>query len=43
MTPEQVEEIIAALDRGERRAAYPEGDDWVVDVEAKSAILEDVL
>jgi 2,3,4,5-tetrahydropyridine-2,6-dicarboxylate N-succinyltransferase len=40
VTPEQVEEIIAALDRGERRAAYPEGDDWVVDVEAKSAILD---
>jgi 2,3,4,5-tetrahydropyridine-2-carboxylate N-succinyltransferase len=40
VTPEQVEEIIAALDRGERRAAYPEGEDWVVDVEAKSAILD---
>ena len=40
MTPEEVESIIAALDRGERRAAYPEGDDWVVDVEAKSAILD---
>jgi 2,3,4,5-tetrahydropyridine-2,6-dicarboxylate N-succinyltransferase len=40
VTPEEVESIIAALDRGERRAAYPEGDDWVVDVEAKSAILD---
>jgi 2,3,4,5-tetrahydropyridine-2,6-dicarboxylate N-succinyltransferase len=40
VTPEEVEAIIAALDRGERRAAYPEGDDWVVDVEAKSAILD---
>jgi 2,3,4,5-tetrahydropyridine-2,6-dicarboxylate N-succinyltransferase len=40
VTPEQVEEIIAALDRGERRAAYPEGDDWIVDVEAKAAILD---
>ena len=40
MTPEEVEAVIAALDRGERRAAYPEGDDWVVDVEAKSAILD---
>jgi 2,3,4,5-tetrahydropyridine-2-carboxylate N-succinyltransferase len=40
VTPEDVESIIAALDRGERRAAYPEGDDWVVDVEAKSAILD---
>jgi 2,3,4,5-tetrahydropyridine-2,6-dicarboxylate N-succinyltransferase len=40
VTPEEVEAVIAALDRGERRAAYPEGDDWVVDVEAKSAILD---
>ncbi len=40
MTPEQVEEIIAALDRGERRAAYPQGEDWIVDVEAKTAILD---
>ncbi len=40
MTPEEVEAVIAALDRGERRAAYPEGDDWVVDVEAKTAILD---
>ena len=40
MTPEEVESIIAALDRGERRAAYPEGGDWVVDVEVKSAILD---
>jgi 2,3,4,5-tetrahydropyridine-2-carboxylate N-succinyltransferase len=40
VTPEEVESIVAALDRGERRAAYPEGGDWVVDVEAKSAILD---
>jgi len=40
VTPDQVEEIIAALDRGERRVAYPDGDDWTVDVEAKTAILE---
>jgi len=40
VNPEQVEEIVAALDRGERRVAYPEDGDWVVDVEAKTAILE---
>ena len=40
MTPELVEEIVAALDRGERRIASKQGDDWVVDVEAKEAILE---
>ena len=40
MTPELVEEIVAALDRGERRVAEKVGDDWVVDVEAKEAILE---
>ena len=40
MTPELVEEIVAALDRGERRVAQKVGDDWVVDVEAKEAILE---
>ena len=35
-----VEETIAALDRGERRVAEKRGDDWVVDVEAKQAILD---
>ena len=40
MTPERVEAIIADLDRGERRVATPHGDEWVVDVEAKEAILE---
>ncbi|MDQ3163834.1 MAG: 2,3,4,5-tetrahydropyridine-2,6-dicarboxylate N-succinyltransferase [Actinomycetota bacterium] len=39
MTPEQVEEIVAQLDRGERRVASPVDDEWVVDVEAKEAIL----
>jgi 2,3,4,5-tetrahydropyridine-2-carboxylate N-succinyltransferase len=40
LAPERVEEIVAALDRGERRVARPEGGQWVVDVEAKEAILE---
>ena len=40
MTPELAEEIVAALDRGERRVAQKQGDEWVVDVEAKEAILE---
>ncbi|MGZ4333572.1 MAG: 2,3,4,5-tetrahydropyridine-2,6-dicarboxylate N-succinyltransferase [Gaiellaceae bacterium] len=35
-----VEETIAALDRGERRVAEKHGDEWVVDVEAKQAILD---
>jgi len=35
-----VEETIAALDRGERRVAEKQGDEWVVDVEAKQAILD---
>jgi len=35
-----VEETIAALDRGERRVAEKRGDEWVVDVEAKQAILD---
>ena len=39
MTPDQVEEIVAQLDRGERRVASPVDDEWVVDVEAKEAIL----
>jgi 2,3,4,5-tetrahydropyridine-2,6-dicarboxylate N-succinyltransferase len=40
VTGEQVEEIIAALDRGERRVAEKRDGEWVVDVEAKEAILE---
>jgi 2,3,4,5-tetrahydropyridine-2-carboxylate N-succinyltransferase len=40
VTPEAVEEIVAALDRGERRVASPVDGEWVVDVEAKEAILE---
>jgi 2,3,4,5-tetrahydropyridine-2,6-dicarboxylate N-succinyltransferase len=40
MEPEQVEEIIAALDRGERRVAEQRDGEWVVDTEAKQAILE---
>ena len=40
MTPERAEEIVAALDRGERRVASPVDGEWVVDVEAKEAILE---
>ena len=40
MTPELAIEIVAALDRGERRVASPVDGDWVVDVEAKEAILE---
>ena len=40
MTPELAVEIVAALDRGERRVASPVDGDWVVDVEAKEAILE---
>ena len=37
---ERVEEIVAALDRGERRVAEKVGDDWVVDEDAKQAILD---
>ena len=40
MTPELAEEIVAALDRGERRVAEPVDGEWIVDVEAKLAILE---
>ena len=40
MTPELAEEIVAALDRGERRVAEPVDGEWVVDVEAKLAIIE---
>ena len=37
---ERVEEVIAALDRGELRVAEPDGDDWRVNPEAQEAILE---
>jgi 2,3,4,5-tetrahydropyridine-2,6-dicarboxylate N-succinyltransferase len=36
----RVEEIVAALDRGERRVANKVGDEWVVDEDAKQAILD---
>jgi 2,3,4,5-tetrahydropyridine-2-carboxylate N-succinyltransferase len=40
VNPELAEEIVGALDRGERRVASPVDGEWVVDVEAKEAILE---
>ena len=40
MSPERAQEIVAALDSGQRRVASKVGEDWVVDVEAKEAILE---
>ncbi len=40
MNPERVEEMIAALDRGEVRVAEPDGDEWRVNGEAQEAILE---
>jgi 2,3,4,5-tetrahydropyridine-2,6-dicarboxylate N-succinyltransferase len=40
VNPALAEEIVAALDSGERRVASKVGDEWVVDVEAKEAILE---
>ncbi|MGH3071953.1 MAG: 2,3,4,5-tetrahydropyridine-2,6-dicarboxylate N-succinyltransferase, partial [Gaiellaceae bacterium] len=40
MTPERALEIVDALDRGERRVASKQGDEWTVDIEAKEAILE---
>ena len=40
MTAADVEATIAALDRGEIRVAERDGDDWVVNEEAKQAILE---
>jgi len=40
VTPELAVEIVAALDRGERRVAEQVDGEWVVDVEAKLAILE---
>ena len=39
LTPERVEEVVAALDRGERRVAAKRDGEWVVDEEAKAAIL----
>jgi len=38
--PERVEDVIAALDRGELRVAEPEGEGWRVNAEAQEAILE---
>ena len=40
MTPERVEEVIGALDRGELRVAEPQDGDWRVNAEAQEAILE---
>jgi 2,3,4,5-tetrahydropyridine-2-carboxylate N-succinyltransferase len=40
VTPERVEEVIAALDRGEVRVAEPANGDWRVNGEAQEAILE---
>ena len=40
MTPERVNELIAALDRGEVRVAEPVDGDWRVNGEAQEAILE---
>ncbi len=40
MSASATEEIIAALDRGERRVARKIDGEWVVDVEAKEAILD---
>jgi 2,3,4,5-tetrahydropyridine-2-carboxylate N-succinyltransferase len=37
---DHVEQLIAALDRGEVRVAEPDGDDWRVNAEAQEAILE---
>jgi 2,3,4,5-tetrahydropyridine-2-carboxylate N-succinyltransferase len=40
VTPERVEELIAALDRGQLRVAEPDGNgDWHVNSEAQEAIL----
>ena len=40
MNEQRVEEVIAALNRGEVRVAEPDGDDWRVNDEAQRAILE---
>jgi 2,3,4,5-tetrahydropyridine-2-carboxylate N-succinyltransferase len=37
---DRVEEVIAALDRGEVRVAEPDGEGWRVNAEAQEAILE---
>jgi 2,3,4,5-tetrahydropyridine-2,6-dicarboxylate N-succinyltransferase len=37
---EEVVEVVAALDRGERRVASKSGNEWKVDAEAQEAILE---
>jgi 2,3,4,5-tetrahydropyridine-2,6-dicarboxylate N-succinyltransferase len=40
VTPERVEEIVAALDRGETRVAERVNGEWTVNEEAQEAILE---
>ena len=40
MNADRVQELIAALDRGEVRVAEPDGDGWRVNPEAQEAILE---
>jgi 2,3,4,5-tetrahydropyridine-2-carboxylate N-succinyltransferase len=40
LTPERVEEIVAALDRGETRVAEPHDGAWRVNEEVQQAILE---
>jgi 2,3,4,5-tetrahydropyridine-2,6-dicarboxylate N-succinyltransferase len=40
LSPERIEEVIAALDRGETRVAEPFDGDWRVNEEAQRAILE---
>jgi 2,3,4,5-tetrahydropyridine-2,6-dicarboxylate N-succinyltransferase len=40
VTPERVEELIAALDRGDLRVAEPDNGEWRVNGEAQEAILE---
>jgi 2,3,4,5-tetrahydropyridine-2,6-dicarboxylate N-succinyltransferase len=40
MDPARVLELIAALDRGDIRVAERSGDEWIVNEEAKEAILE---
>jgi 2,3,4,5-tetrahydropyridine-2,6-dicarboxylate N-succinyltransferase len=40
LTPERVEELIEALDRGETRVAEPVDGEWLVNEEAQRAILE---
>jgi len=39
LSPERVEEVVGALDRGERRVAAKRGGEWIVDEEAKAAII----